>query len=47
MNVEEVFFSIGRDIKKRLSEKDSKPEVRLSVFHVGEFIRAGLTKLRK
>ncbi|CAI9762043.1 unnamed protein product [Fraxinus pennsylvanica] len=26
MNVEEVFFSIGRDIKQRLSMTDSKPE---------------------
>ncbi|CAI9779026.1 unnamed protein product [Fraxinus pennsylvanica] len=26
MNVEEVFFSIGRDIKQRLSETDSRPE---------------------
>ncbi|GJY16518.1 Ras-related protein RabE1c-like protein [Tanacetum coccineum] len=27
MNVEDVFFSIGRDIKQRLSETDSKNEV--------------------
>uniref|UniRef100_A0A0A9C8M2 Uncharacterized protein n=1 Tax=Arundo donax TaxID=35708 RepID=A0A0A9C8M2_ARUDO len=27
LNVEQVFFSIGRDIKQRLSETDSKPEV--------------------
>lgn len=28
LNVEEVFFSIGKDIKQRLSESDSKTEVR-------------------
>lgn len=27
LNVEEVFFSIGRDIKQRLAETDSKVEV--------------------
>lgn len=27
LNVEEVFFSIARDIKQRLAEADSKPEV--------------------
>lgn len=27
LNVEEVFFSIARDIKQRLSESDSKIEV--------------------
>lgn len=27
MNVEEVFFSIARDIKQRLAETDSKAEV--------------------
>jgi hypothetical protein len=27
LNVEQVFFSIARDIKQRLSETDSKPEV--------------------
>ena len=27
LNVEEVFFSIGRDIKQRLSDTDSKAEV--------------------
>ena len=28
MNVEEVFFSIAKDIKQRLAETDSKTEVR-------------------
>jgi Ras-related protein Rab-8A len=28
LNVEQVFLSIARDIKQRLSETDSKPEVR-------------------
>lgn len=28
MNVEEVFFSIAKDIKQRLAETDSKAEVR-------------------
>ena len=28
MNVEEVFFSIARDIKRRLAETDSRDEVR-------------------
>jgi Ras-related protein Rab-8A len=27
LNVEQVFFSIARDIKQRLAETDSKPEV--------------------
>lgn len=27
MNVEEVFFSIARDIKQRLADTDSKAEV--------------------
>lgn len=27
LNVEEVFFSIARDIKQRLADTDSKPEV--------------------
>jgi Ras-related protein Rab-8A len=27
LNVEQVFFSIARDIKQRLSESESKPEV--------------------
>ncbi|KAK4349090.1 hypothetical protein RND71_031845 [Anisodus tanguticus] len=31
MNVEEVFFSIGQDIKQRLSESDSKSEVPIGV----------------
>lgn len=26
MNVEDVFFTIARDIKQRLAETDSKPE---------------------
>lgn len=30
MNVEEVFFSIARDIKQRLAESDSKAEVLFS-----------------
>lgn len=30
MNVEEVFFSIARDIKQRLAESDSKAEVLVS-----------------
>ena len=30
MNVEDVFFTVARDIKQRLaSESDSKPDVRL------------------
>nr|CAB3474755.1 unnamed protein product [Digitaria exilis] len=29
LNVEQVFFSIARDIKQRLSETDSKPEDRV------------------
>ncbi|RWW72113.1 hypothetical protein BHE74_00020136, partial [Ensete ventricosum] len=29
LNVEQVFFSIARDIKQRLAETDSKPEVRI------------------
>lgn len=29
MNVEEVFFSIARDIKQRLADSDSKTEVNL------------------
>ena len=29
LNVEQVFFSIARDIKQRLAESDSKPEVQL------------------
>jgi len=27
LNVEEVFFSIARDIKQRLAETDAKPQV--------------------
>lgn len=29
LNVEQVFFSIARDIKQRLAETDSKPEVEI------------------
>jgi len=29
LNVEQVFFSIARDIKQRLAETDSKPEVQI------------------
>jgi len=32
MNVDEVFFSIARDIKQRLAESDSKTEVFISTF---------------
>jgi hypothetical protein len=32
LNVEQVFFSIARDIKTRLAETDSKPEVRITVL---------------
>ena len=28
LNVEEVFFSIGKDIKQRLADTDAKAEVR-------------------
>ena len=31
LNVEQVFFSIARDIKQRLAETDSKPEVQIIV----------------
>jgi|APAra0007618257_1042622.scaffolds.fasta_scaffold00873_5 hypothetical protein len=35
LNVEEVFFSIGRDIKQRLSDTDSRAEVcYISLFHI-------------
>lgn len=30
LNVEEVFFSIARDIKQRLAETDSKAEVKVN-----------------
>lgn len=33
MNVEEVFFSIARDIKQRLAETDSKSEVQIVINH--------------
>ena len=29
LNVEEVFFSIGKDIKQRLADTDTRAEVRL------------------
>ena len=29
LNVEEVFFSIGKDIKQRLADTDARAEVRL------------------
>jgi hypothetical protein len=32
MNVDEVFFSIARDIKQRLAETDSKAEVFIFTF---------------
>ena len=32
LNVEQVFFSIARDIKTRLAETDSKPEVQITVL---------------
>jgi len=32
MNVEEVFFSIARDIKQRLADTDSKAEVFYTAF---------------
>lgn len=34
LNVEEVFFSIARDIKQRLSDTDTKAEVRASLSDV-------------
>lgn len=34
LNVEEVFFSIGRDIKQRLSETDTKTEVNDLIFNI-------------
>lgn len=34
LNVEQVFFSIARDIKQRLAETDSKPEVEATFFYV-------------
>lgn len=33
LNVEEVFFSIAKDIKQRLAESDSKTEVQLLLAH--------------
>ncbi|RWW41619.1 hypothetical protein BHE74_00052885 [Ensete ventricosum] len=32
LNVEQVFFSIARDIKQRLAETDSKPEIKPVVW---------------
>lgn len=34
LNVEQVFFSIARDIKQRLAETDSKPEVELVILQI-------------
>jgi hypothetical protein len=34
MNVEDVFFTIARDIKQRLDETDSKPEVEPSPLNM-------------
>lgn len=34
MNVEEVFFSIARNIKQRLAETDSKAEVSSTIFYM-------------
>lgn len=34
LNVEEVFFSIARDIKQRLSDTDTKAEVSASLSDV-------------
>lgn len=39
LNVEQVFFSIARDIKQRLSETDSKPEVERIFSHLTRAIR--------
>lgn len=40
MNVEEVFFSIAKDIKQRLAETDSRAEVYgfLPVFYVSFYL---------
>lgn len=37
MNVEEVFFSIARDIKQRLADTDSRAEVHCRLFPVFHF----------
>lgn len=34
LNVEQVFFSVAKDIMQRLAEADAKPEVEASVVHV-------------
>ncbi len=34
LNVEQVFFSIARDIKQRLAETDSKAEVKFVFLHL-------------
>ncbi|KAG6511890.1 hypothetical protein ZIOFF_029969 [Zingiber officinale] len=39
LNVEQVFFSIARDIKQRLSETDNKPEVEGISLHLTSAIR--------
>jgi Ras-related protein Rab-8A len=45
LNVEQVFFSIARDIKQRLSETDSKPEDRtIKIKAEGEADAAGAQK---
>lgn len=49
MNVEDVFFTIARDIKQRLAETDSKPEVhpaKLTVANVSERKKCLLIELR-
>ena len=38
LNVEEVFFSIGRDIKQRLADSDSRAEVWFLLFEVSAFL---------
>ncbi|RLM99071.1 ras-related protein RABE1c [Panicum miliaceum] len=39
LNVEQVFFSIARDIKQRLAETDSKPEVQMiAPIYIWNFI---------
>ncbi|KAH9618365.1 hypothetical protein KSS87_014325 [Heliosperma pusillum] len=41
LNVEEVFFSIGRDIKQRLAESDSKAEAPAGGIKIGAADSAG------
>lgn len=38
MNVEEVFFSIAKDIKQRLAESDTKAEVKLVFVFIDFFL---------